>query len=137
MLDGGITIGELARRAGVRASAIRYYESIGVLPRAARVSGQRRFSTEALRTLAVIRSAQWAGLDLGEIRELLSAAEGGGGAVSEHLRAIAERKLPQVRALVERSLLVQGWLQAAAQCRCPTLAQCPLFDVSAEDAVAS
>ena len=137
MLDGGITIGELARRAGVRASAIRYYESIGVLPRAARVSGQRRFSTEALRTLAVIRSAQWAGLDLGEIRELLSAAEGGGGAVSEHLRAIAERKLPQVRALVERSLLVQGWLQAAAQCRCPTLAQCPLFDVSAEGAVAS
>ena len=135
MLDSGITIGEVARRAGVRPSAIRYYESIGLLPRAPRVSGQRRFSTEALRTLAVIRSAQWAGLDLGEIRELLSAA--GGGAVSERLRAIAERKLPQVQALLERSILVQGWLQAAAECRCPTLAQCPLFEVSAEGAVAS
>jgi MerR family transcriptional regulator, redox-sensitive transcriptional activator SoxR len=129
VLDSGITIGEVARRAGVRPSAIRYYESIGLLPRAPRVSGQRRFSTEALRTLAVIRSAQWAGLDLGEIRELLSAA--GGGAVSERLRAIAERKLPQVQALLERSILVQGWLQAAAECRCPTLAQCPLFEVSA------
>jgi MerR family redox-sensitive transcriptional activator SoxR len=135
VLDSGITIGEVARRAGVRPSAIRYYESIGLLPRAPRVSGQRRFSTEALRTLAVIRSAQWAGLDLGEIRELLSAA--GGGAVSERLRAIAERKLPQVQALLERSILVQGWLQAAAECRCPTLAQCPLFEVSAERAVAS
>ena len=128
-------IGEVARRAGMRPSAIRYYESIGLLPRAPRVSGQRRFSTESLRTLAVIRSAQWAGLDLGEIRELLSAA--GGGAVSERLRAIAERKLPQVQALLERSILVQGWLQAAAECRCPTLAQCPLFEVSAEGAVAS
>jgi len=135
VLDSGITIGEVARRAGVRPSAIRYYESIGLLPRAPRVSGQRRFSTEALRTLAVIRSAQWAGLDLGEIRELLSAA--GGGAVSERLRAIAERKLPQVQALLERSILVQGWLQAAAECRCPTLAQCPLFEVSAEGAAAS
>jgi MerR family transcriptional regulator, redox-sensitive transcriptional activator SoxR len=135
VLDSGITIGEVARRAGVRPSAIRYYESIGLLPRAPRVSGQRRFSAEALRTLAVIRSAQWAGLDLGEIRELLSAA--GGGAVSERLRAIAERKLPQVQALLERSILVQGWLQAAAECRCPTLAQCPLFEVSAEGAVAS
>jgi MerR family redox-sensitive transcriptional activator SoxR len=135
VLDSGITIGEVARRAGVRPSAIRYYESIGLLPRAPRVSGQRRFSAEALRTLAVIRSAQWAGLDLGEIRELLSAA--GGGAVSERLRAIAERKLPQVQALLERSTLVQGWLQAAAECRCPTLAQCPLFEVSAERAVAS
>jgi MerR family redox-sensitive transcriptional activator SoxR len=135
VLDSGITIGEVARRAGVRPSAIRYYESIGLLPRAPRVSGQRRFSAEALRTLAVIRSAQWAGLDLGEIRELLSAA--GGGAVSERLRAIAERKLPHVQALLERSILVQGWLQAAAECRCPTLAQCPLFEVSAEGAVAS
>jgi MerR family transcriptional regulator, redox-sensitive transcriptional activator SoxR len=135
VLDSGLTIGEAARRAGVRASAIRYYESIGLLPRAPRVSGQRRFWPEALHTLAVIRSAQRAGLDLGEIRELLSAADGG--AVSERLRAIAERKLPQVQALIERALLVEGWLQAATQCRCPTLAQCPLFEVADAGAVAS
>jgi MerR family transcriptional regulator, redox-sensitive transcriptional activator SoxR len=133
--DSEITIGEVARRAGVRPSAIRYYESIGVLPPAPRVSGQRRFSSDVLRTLAVIRSGQWAGLDLGEIRELLSGAEDG--AVSERLRAIAERKLPHVQALVERSLLVEGWLRAAAQCRCPTLARCPLFDHRAGGALPS
>jgi DNA-binding transcriptional MerR regulator len=53
-----LTIGEVARRAGKRASSIRYYESIGLLPTPRRVGGQRRYATETLRTLAVIDVAQ-------------------------------------------------------------------------------
>jgi MerR family transcriptional regulator, redox-sensitive transcriptional activator SoxR len=119
-----LLIGELARRAGIRPSAIRYYEAIGLLPEPERIAGRRRYPVETQRTLAVIGTAQRAGLSLDEIRELLAAPD----AVSERLRAIATRKLPEVDALIERAQLVRTWLEAAADCRCPTLSACPLFE---------
>jgi MerR family redox-sensitive transcriptional activator SoxR len=122
-----LLIGEVARRAGFRPSAIRYYESIGLLPAPERVSGQRRYSPEILRTLSVIGTAQQARLSLDEIRELI-APSGDKGAVSARLREIAQRKLPEVDALIERARVVRTWLGAAADCRCPTLEDCPLFD---------
>ena len=127
MAEGELLIGEVARRAGLRPSAIRYYESIGLLPEPERVAGRRRYSEEILRTLSVVAAAQRAGLSLSEVRELLAAANGQG-AVSDQLRAIARRKLPDVEALIERAHLVRSWLEAAADCRCPTLEDCPLFD---------
>jgi MerR family redox-sensitive transcriptional activator SoxR len=120
-------IGEVARRAGIRASAIRYYESIGLLPEPERIAGRRRYRAEILRTLSIIGAAQRAGLSLDDARELLGASEANGG-VSERLRTIAQRKLPEVDALIERARLVRSWLEAAADCRCPTLEDCPLFD---------
>ena len=83
-----------------------------------------------VRTLAVIDTAQRAGLALDEIRMLLSASPGDPAAV-ERLREVASRKLPEVVALIERSELVRGWLELAARCECPDLDQCPLFDDAA------
>jgi MerR family redox-sensitive transcriptional activator SoxR len=120
-------IGEVARRAGIRPSAIRYYESIGLLPQPERISGRRRYPAEILRTLSVIGTAQRAGLSLDDVRELL-ATSAGDGLVTERLRTIARRKLPEVEALIERARLVRSWLEAAADCRCPTLEDCPLFE---------
>ena len=120
-------IGEVARRARVRPSAIRYYESIGLLPEPQRIAGRRRYPADALRRLSVIATAQRAGLSLDEIRELV-AASAGTGAVSDRLRAIASDRLPEVDALIERARLVRTWLEAASECRCPTLDDCPLFD---------
>jgi MerR family transcriptional regulator, redox-sensitive transcriptional activator SoxR len=131
-----LLIGEVARRAGVRPSAIRYYESIGLLPEPERVAGRRRYPAGILRTLSVIGAGQRAGLSLDEVRELLTAADGAP-AVSERLRAIAQRKLPEVDALIERARLVRSWLEAAAACRCPTLEDCPLFDDANSPAPAS
>jgi MerR family redox-sensitive transcriptional activator SoxR len=130
--ETGLLIGEVARRAGVRPSTIRYYESVGVLPEPQRVAGRRQYSPEILRTLAVVGAGQRAGLSLGEVRELLTASNSRG-AVSDRLREIADRKLPEIEALIERSLLVKSWLEAAADCRCPTLDDCPLFDVDSAD----
>src|SRR5690242_16183000 len=120
-------IGELARRAGLKPSAIRYYESVGVLPEPDRVAGRRRYSEDTLRTLSVVATAQRAGLSLDETRELLSAGDGRG-RVSDRLQGIAQRKLPEVDALIERATLVKRWLELAAACECPSLDECPLFD---------
>jgi MerR family redox-sensitive transcriptional activator SoxR len=120
-------IGELAGLTGKRPSAIRYYEQIGLLPQPARVDGRRRYLHGIVRTLAVIDTAQRAGLALDEIKTLLAASPADGEAIGR-LRQVAERKLPQIIALIERSQLVRDWLECAARCECPDLDQCPLFD---------
>jgi MerR family redox-sensitive transcriptional activator SoxR len=122
-----LTIGEVAQRAGRAASSLRYYERIGLLPAAVRVNGRRHYRPDVLRTLAVIETAQRAGLNLDEVRLLLQSAPGDKAAI-ERLREVAERKLPELRATIERAELVRGWLEDAARCDCPSLDDCPLFD---------
>ena len=122
-----LAIGELAALTGKRPSAIRYYEQVGLLSRPARVHGQRRYDAQAARTLAVIATGQRAGLALDEIRELLSASPDDRAAIGR-LREIADRKLPEIVALIERSQLVRSWLECAARCECPSLDDCQLFD---------
>jgi MerR family redox-sensitive transcriptional activator SoxR len=122
MSSEALSIGEVARRSGKAASAIRYYESIGLLPRPDRVAGRRRYPPETVRSLAVVETAQRAGLALDEIKLLL---DGGGG---DELRAVAEKRLPELDALISRAALVRDWLEHAARCECPDLDACPLFD---------
>jgi MerR family redox-sensitive transcriptional activator SoxR len=121
-----LTIGAVAELTGKSASAIRYYEQIGLLPEPARAAGRRRYGQATVRTLAVIETAQRAGLALDEIKVLLSASPGDP-AAAERLREVASRKLPEITALIERTELVRGWLECAARCECPDLGQCPLF----------
>ncbi len=136
MSENALLIGELARLTGRAASTIRYYEQIGLLPEPLRVSGRRRYRHDAIRTLAVIDTAQRAGLTLGEIKSLLDAAPGESAAI-EQLRDVAERKLPHLEATIVRAGLVKRWLEAAARCECPNLDECCLFDAPQLPAVAA
>jgi MerR family redox-sensitive transcriptional activator SoxR len=117
------------RETGKAASAIRYYEEIGLLPEPLRIGGRRRYGREVFRTLAVIETAQRAGLTLDEVRLLLRASAEDPVATNR-LREAAERKLPEVVALIDRAELVREWLEDAARCVCPTLDDCPLFEPS-------
>jgi DNA-binding transcriptional MerR regulator len=122
-----LTIGAVARLSGRRPSSIRYYEEIGLLPAPARENGRRIYEPPVLRTLAVIGTAQRAGLTLDEIKTLLESAPGDGESM-ERLRVVAQNKLPEIAALIERAELVRKWLECAARCECPSLDGCPLFD---------
>src|SRR3954451_21951015 len=97
-------IGEVASRAGIRVSQIRYYEEIGLLPEPDRVSGQRRYDETVLRRLGVIGVAQRAGLPLDETRALV---DHGNDPMSARLRELAERRLPEIDALIERARRVR------------------------------
>jgi MerR family transcriptional regulator, redox-sensitive transcriptional activator SoxR len=125
MSEPQMRIGEVARRAGVRVSLIRYYEEIGLLPEAERVSGQRRYDDTVLRRLAVIDVAQRAGLSLEEIRELV---DHGNDPMNDRLRDLAARRLPEIDALIERAQRVRAWLQDAINCGCQSIDGCALFD---------
>jgi MerR family redox-sensitive transcriptional activator SoxR len=125
--DQMISIGELAAVTNRRASAIRYYEELGLLAPAARIGGRRHYEPEALRTIAVIDTAQRAGLSLAEIRTLLRASTESGSV----LRELADRRLPEVVALIQHATQVRDWLEAASRCECPDLDRCCLFDSDA------
>jgi MerR family redox-sensitive transcriptional activator SoxR len=122
-----LTIGEVSRMTGRAPSSIRYHEAIGLISQPVRVNGRRRYEPAIIRTLAVIDTAQRAGLTLDEVRLLLEAATSGAEA-TQRLRQVAERKLPELQALIERAEIVRTWLESAARCACPTLDDCPLFD---------
>jgi MerR family redox-sensitive transcriptional activator SoxR len=124
-----LTIGQLAKRAGLRTSAIRYYERVGVLPAPGRVSGQRRYGSEAVRRLEVLEIAKRAGFSLDEARVLLQRSEAGTPAF-EALRDLAQAKLPEVDALISRAQDMRAWLALASDCSCATLDACELFDVT-------
>ena len=124
-------IGEAAALAGVRASAIRYYESVGVLPEPEREAGQRRYTADVLKRLAIIDIAQRAGFTLEETKWLLGADRSG--KAHESMRALARGKLPAISALIERAEAVKRWLEIAGSCRCSTLDVCALFDERALD----
>src|SRR6266851_31019 len=95
-----LAISEVARRVGLRASAIRYYERIGILLPARRVGGQRRYDVTVLHRLAVVRRAQEAGFSLDEIRQLFSRLRESA-PISARWNEIAERKLVELDARME------------------------------------
>ena len=117
-----LTIGQVAARAGINSSAVRFYEREGVLPQPQRISGQRRYREETVRRLEVIDIAKRAGFNLGEIRLLLNDASG-----EMRLRELAHRKLPEVEALIARAEAMRDWLLKAQHCHCSSLELCALF----------
>ncbi|HMG36060.1 MAG TPA: MerR family transcriptional regulator [Blastocatellia bacterium] len=116
-----LSISEVAQRMGLRASAIRYYEQIGVLPRARRVSGRRRYDQTTLERLAVIQRARQAGFSLDEIRQLFF-----GFArttrPSERWEKLAQRKLAELEALTQEIESMRTLLQES--CGCEALDEC-------------
>lgn len=125
MDESRMRIGEVAREAGVRVSALRYYEEIGLLEEAERESGQRVYDRSVLRRLSLIDVSQRAGLSLEEIRELL---EAGSDPISARLQELAAHKLPEIERLIQRAEAMRDWLQTAKGCGCQSIDKCGLFD---------
>ena len=128
----GMSTGKVAERTGVRPSALRYYESVGVLPPPERVNGRRRYGGEVLELLAVVRVAQQAGFTVSEIRTLLHGFSADT-LPSARWRALAREKLPEVEALVEHALGMKRLLERGLRCECMRLEDCVLVGSVAPD----
>ncbi|HEV7400132.1 MAG TPA: MerR family transcriptional regulator [Solirubrobacterales bacterium] len=126
MAEATLSIGEVARRDGVNASAIRFYERKGLLPEPERTGGQRRFGEDTVQRLKTIAIAKRAGFSLDEIRALLSSVDRGAPAY-EQLQALATGKLPELDELIERAQAMRAWLTVASRCGCASLESCALF----------
>jgi MerR family transcriptional regulator, redox-sensitive transcriptional activator SoxR len=118
-----LTISEVARRAGIRASAIRYYESIGLLPLPQRVSGQRRYQADVLRRLAFIQVAQAVGFHVAEMQTLLHELDGDA-PLSARWQNLAQQKLAEVDTLIQRAQSMKQMLEQGLHCHCADLEEC-------------
>ena len=118
-----MTIGDVARRAGVRSSAIRFYERSGVLPPARRASGQRRYDQAVLKQLAVVTLAREAGFTIREIRALFRDFSPDTTA-STRWRSIAAGKLHELDGVLRRTKLMRSVVRGMMECHCQTLEDC-------------
>lgn len=106
-----MTIGEVARRAGVATSTVRYYERRGLLAADARLAGQRRYRPTTLRTLVFIGMLQDAGLSLDDIAAVLGAEDIG------EWKGVAEQRLAALDAEIARLQHAAMYLRGALLCR--------------------
>jgi MerR family redox-sensitive transcriptional activator SoxR len=121
-----LSIGELAARAGVSVSALRYYERTGLLPKAEREQGRRRFPVGTVRRLESIAVLKRAGLSLADAGALLGAIDAGA-PLREPLGLLVEQGLPAAEEEVARARDRRDWLLAASACRCDSIDACALF----------
>ena len=119
-------IGELARRAELKAQTIRYYEGLGLLSQPVRSDGgYRRYSEDALAELQFIRKAQSLGFSLDEVKQILDVARAGQAPCSRVL-AIAEGHLLDLEKRIQQltqlrrqlSQAVQSWRDGGIPARC-------------------
>jgi MerR family redox-sensitive transcriptional activator SoxR len=116
-------IGQLAVRAGLQASAIRYYEKRGLLAAPQRTGGQRSYPSDALDRVLLIRFASDMGFTLAEIKLFLSGLRDNS-PVGPRWKKLASRKLAEVEQNIARSLKLKSLLHGLQGCHCASLEQC-------------
>jgi MerR family transcriptional regulator, redox-sensitive transcriptional activator SoxR len=120
---GDLAISDVARVFGLRTSAIRYYEQIGILPPAMRKNGQRRYDNSALFRLAVVQRARETGFTLEEIRELFFGFPPGT-RPPKRWHKLSQSKIAELRNRMKRLKLMETLLKRMENCRCDALDEC-------------
>jgi MerR family redox-sensitive transcriptional activator SoxR len=117
------TIGEVAHRANVPSSTLRYYESVGLIPPPEREHGHRRYDSSIFALLAVLRMAQHAGFTLAEMQILLHGFSPETPA-SERWQQMARQKLVEVEELIAHAQQTKHTLESLLRCECLRLEDC-------------
>ncbi len=118
-----LAISDVARVFGLRTSAIRYYEQIGILPKPVRKNGQRRYDKSVLFRLEVVQRARELGFTLGEIRELFFGFQPAT-RPPKRWHELSERKIAELRIRMKQLKLMKTLLKQIQGCRCNALEEC-------------
>ena len=121
-----LPIGEVSRRAGVAASALRFYEERGLLRSRRSPGGRRAFPRSDLRRLAFIRAAQNVGLSLKEIRAALDGLPNGRSPTTADWNRLAESWKPRLDEQIAALTALRDGLTRCIGCGCLSLDRCPL-----------
>ena len=112
-----VPIGDIARLTGISVSAVRYYDEIGLITTAARISGKRRFDPETAERVKFILRAQEAGFSLDEIRTILDDRDG-------DWRSMVQRKIVEMTGLRQRLDETISMFSAITACDCDDVLKC-------------
>lgn len=119
----GISIGQLAARAVLNASTLRYYESVGLLPSPERINGQRRYDEGLLDRINFIKIAQQTGFSIQEISVLLEGFETGD-SLSDRWEQMAEQKRSELEEQKKKINSMIQILDSGLSCKCFTWSEC-------------
>jgi len=118
-----LTISQVASQIGLRPSAIRYYEQIGILPPAERINRQRRYDMTALCRLIVIQKARCTGFTLPEIKHLFYGFRAGT-PPSTRWQKLKRQKIVELDAMLEHIRTMRDLVQQHGNCGCRALEEC-------------
>lgn len=121
-----LTIGQLADRSGVATSALRYYESLGLIRSERTAGNQRRYPQSELRRVAFIRSAQRVGLTLDEVEEALATLPAGRTPTKADWSRLSRTWRPRIDEQIERLVRLRENLDGCIGCGCLSLRTCAL-----------
>ena len=116
-------IGEVARRSGIAASALRYYEREGLLQPVGRSSKRRVYGPQVMSRIRIIQLARDAGFTIAETRSFISNYPAGT-IPSVRWQKLADRKLEEIDALIARATRMKILLRSNFQCGCLTIEHC-------------
>ena len=116
-----LSIGEVAVEVGLRTSAIRYYEKMGLLPRPSRRNGRRLYDRAVLERLAIVQFAKRVGFSIAEMKILLDGVPGR--PPPERWRKLAHEKATQIDQLIANAKIVHRMLLDTLDQKCPKLVE--------------
>jgi len=123
-----LSIGELARRTGLSVSAVRFYETRGLVQATRGPGNQRRFARADIRRLSFALIAQQLGLTLSEIEAELSTLPNGQAPTVADWRAIGARMRGALAAKIAMLQRTQELLDGCIGCGCLSLDRCALYN---------
>jgi MerR family redox-sensitive transcriptional activator SoxR len=130
-----LSIGDLASRSGVAASALRFYEDRGLIGSDRTGGGQRRYARATLRRIATIRAAQAVGLSLDEIRAALETLPNGRTPTARDWQRLSRSWRRELDRRIAELQRLRDDLTGCIGCGCLSLDRCALFN--AQDTVAA
>jgi len=129
-----LTVGEVSRRSGTAASALRFYEREGLIAATRTSGGQRRYERGVLRRLAFIRAARNVGLSLEEVRESLGRLPASRTPTKADWTAISRGWRHRLNEQIDALVALRDGLDSCIGCGCLSLARCRIANPG--DAVA-
>ena len=132
--EDGLLIGDFAKRAGVAASALRFYEERGLISSTGRRGGRRVYARSALRRVAFIQAAQAVGFALEEIGAMLSSLPQARTPTAADWAQLSTRWLVVLEERIKRMTLLKDSLTACIGCGCLSLEKCALYNPGDEAA---
>ncbi|PVM82051.1 redox-sensitive transcriptional activator SoxR [Caulobacter endophyticus] len=121
-----LSVGELAKRAGVAVSALHFYEAKGLIHSLRTEGNQRRYPRGMLRRVAVIKVAQRTGMPLNEIKQALAALPYDRAPSQQNWRDLSSAWREDLDARIRRLTQLRDQLDGCIGCGCLSLTACPL-----------
>ena len=122
------SVGDLAARAGVATSALRFYEANGLIRSERNASGHRRYRPDVLRRVAFIRVAQRIGLSLDEVRTALNSLPSSRTPSRRDWNALSSQWLPRIDQQIAELEMLRDRLDGCIGCGCLSLDSCALYN---------